>query len=101
MLVFEETKRGNWGLSSKVFLEEDKEISIILGRPFLTMWKTLIYVERVELIIRVKKDEVNFKVFKPLETSYKVKRQEKVNAIHLEKKKDKVKNEITKKEKKE
>lgn len=53
------------------------------------------------MIIRVKKDEVNFKVFKPLETSYKVKRQEKVNAIHLEKKKDKVKNEITKKEKKE
>ena len=44
-------------------MEEDKEISIILGRPFLATGRAMIDVQRGELKLRVQEDEVKFNVF--------------------------------------
>ena len=44
-------------------MEEDKEIPIILGRPFLATRKTMIDVQRGELKLRVQEDKVKFNVF--------------------------------------
>ena len=44
-------------------MEEDKEIPIILGRPFLTTGRAMIDVQRGELKLRVQEDEVKFNVF--------------------------------------
>ena len=44
-------------------MEEDKEIRIILGRPFLTTGRAMIDVQRGELKLRVQEDEVKFNVF--------------------------------------
>ena len=44
-------------------MEEDKEIPIILGRPFLVTGRAMIDVQRGELKLRVQKDEVKFNVF--------------------------------------
>ena len=44
-------------------MEEDKEIPIILGRPFLATGRAMIDVQRGELKLRVQDDEVNFNVF--------------------------------------
>ena len=44
-------------------MEEDKEIPIILGRPFLATGKAIIDVQRGELKLRVQNDEVKFNVF--------------------------------------
>ena len=44
-------------------MEEDKEIPIILGRPFLVTAKAKIDVQRGELKLRVQDDEVRFNVF--------------------------------------
>ena len=44
-------------------MEEDKEIPIILGRPFLVTGKAMIDVQRGELKLRVQEDEVKFNVF--------------------------------------
>ena len=44
-------------------MEEDKEIPIILGRPFLATGKAMIDVQRGELKLRVQDDEVKFNVF--------------------------------------
>ena len=44
-------------------MEEDKEIPIILGRPFLATGRVMIDVQRGELKLRVRDDEVNFNVF--------------------------------------
>ena len=45
-------------------MEEDKEIPIILGRPFLAIGRAIIDVQRGELKLRVQDDEVKFNVFK-------------------------------------
>ena len=45
-------------------MEEDKEIPIILGRPFLATGRAMIDVQRGELKLRVQDDEVKFNVFK-------------------------------------
>ena len=45
-------------------MEEDKEVPIILGRPFLAIGKALIDVQKGELGLRVQEEEVTFKVFK-------------------------------------
>ena len=45
-------------------MEEDKEIPIIMGRPFLTTRRAMIDVQRGELKLRVQEDEVKFNVFK-------------------------------------
>ena len=44
-------------------MEEDKEIPIILGRPFLTTGRAMIDVHKGELKLRVQDDEVRFSVF--------------------------------------
>ena len=44
-------------------MEEDKEIPIILGRPFLATGITMIDVQRGELKLRVQDDEIKFNVF--------------------------------------
>ena len=45
-------------------MEEDSNIPLILGRPFLATGRTLIDVEEGELILRVQDEQVTFKVFK-------------------------------------
>ena len=47
-------------------MEEDKEILIILGRPFLATGKAMIDVQKGELKLRVQNDEVKFNVFKSM-----------------------------------
>ena len=44
-------------------MEEDREIPIILGRPFLAIGRVMIDVQRGELKLRVQDDEVRFNVF--------------------------------------
>ena len=44
-------------------MEEDKEILIILGRPFLATGRAMIDVQKGELKLRVQDDEVKFSVF--------------------------------------
>ena len=44
-------------------MEEDKEIPIILGRPFLATGRAMIDVQRGELKLRVHEDKVKFNVF--------------------------------------
>ena len=44
-------------------MEEDKEIPIILGRPFLATGRAMIDVQKGELKLRVRDDEVRFSVF--------------------------------------
>ena len=47
-------------------MEEDKEIPIILGRPFLATRRAMIDVQRGELKLRVQEDEVKFNVFEAM-----------------------------------
>ena len=47
-------------------MEEDKDISIILGRPFLTTGRAMIDVQKGELKLRVQDDKVRFSVFNAL-----------------------------------
>ncbi|XP_062103161.1 uncharacterized protein LOC133814182 [Humulus lupulus] len=47
-------------------IEEDADVSIILGRPFLAMGQKLIDVQKGELRLRVQGDEVVFNVFKAM-----------------------------------
>ena len=44
-------------------MEEDKDIPIILGRPFLTIGRAMIDIQREKLKLRVQEDEVKFNVF--------------------------------------
>ena len=44
-------------------MEEDKEIPIILGRPFLATGRAMIDVQGGELKLRVQEDEVKFNMF--------------------------------------
>ena len=46
--------------------EADKEIPIILGRPFLAIGKTLIDVQKGELTIRVNDQQVTFNVLEAM-----------------------------------
>ena len=47
-------------------MEEDQEIPIILGRPFLAIGRTLIDVQQGKLTLRVQDDQVSFNIFKAL-----------------------------------
>ena len=47
-------------------MEENKEIPIILGRPFLATGRAMIDVQRGELKLRVQDDEVKFNVFEDM-----------------------------------
>ncbi|XP_039144038.1 uncharacterized protein LOC120281228 [Dioscorea cayenensis subsp. rotundata] len=44
-------------------MEEDKDIPILLGRPFLATGRALIDVQKGELCLRVQEEEVTFNVF--------------------------------------
>ena len=44
-------------------MEKDKEIPIILGRPFLATGRAMMDVQKGELKLRVQDDEVRFSVF--------------------------------------
>ncbi|KAF7833226.1 uncharacterized protein G2W53_015559 [Senna tora] len=46
--------------------EEDKNVPIILGRPFLSTGRTIIDVQKGELTMRVQDQEVKFNVFKAM-----------------------------------
>ncbi|XP_062093785.1 uncharacterized protein LOC133799807 [Humulus lupulus] len=46
--------------------EEDREVPIILGRPFLVTGRTLIDVQKGELTMRVQDEKVTFNVFKAM-----------------------------------
>lgn len=54
-------------------MEEDQEVLLILGRPFLATGRTLIDVKKDELTLRVNKEEVMFNIYQemkfPEETS--------------------------------
>ena len=45
-------------------MKEDRNIPLILKRPFLDTGRTLIDVEKGELILRMQDEQVNFKMFK-------------------------------------
>ncbi|XP_056169335.1 uncharacterized protein LOC130138641 [Syzygium oleosum] len=47
-------------------MEEDFEVLIILGQPFLSTWRALIDVQQGKLILRVQDDRVTFDVFKAM-----------------------------------
>ncbi|KAI3472592.1 hypothetical protein Pfo_030075, partial [Paulownia fortunei] len=47
-------------------MEEDQEISLILGRSFLATGRVLIDVQRGELTLRVNEDEVMFNIYHAL-----------------------------------
>ena len=44
-------------------MQEDKEVPIILGRPFLATGRVMIDVQKGELRLRVQEEEVTFNVF--------------------------------------
>ncbi|KAM6577511.1 hypothetical protein CsatB_029348 [Cannabis sativa] len=46
--------------------EEDREVPIILGKPFLATGRTLIDVEKGELTMRAQDEQATFKVFHPM-----------------------------------
>ena len=50
-------------------MEEDKEIHIIFGRPFLATGRAMIDVQRGELKLRVQEEEVKFNVFEAVRHS--------------------------------
>ncbi|KAI3462370.1 hypothetical protein Pfo_019033 [Paulownia fortunei] len=47
-------------------MEEDQEISIILGRPFLATGRTFIDMRKGQLILRVQEEQVTFNIFKAM-----------------------------------
>ena len=47
-------------------MEEDKEIPMILGRPFLATERAMIDIQRGELKLRVQEEEVKFNVFEAM-----------------------------------
>ncbi|KAL0416824.1 UNVERIFIED_CONTAM: hypothetical protein Slati_3514300 [Sesamum latifolium] len=52
-------------------MEEDKNIPLILGRPFLATSRALIDVQKGQLILRVNDEQVVFNVFKPMKYLHK------------------------------
>ena len=47
-------------------MEEDREVPLILGRPFLATGRTLIDVQQGKLILRVQDEQVTFDVFEAM-----------------------------------
>jgi len=47
-------------------IEEDEELPLILGRPFLATGRTIIDVQQGKLTLRLNEEEVVFKVFDSL-----------------------------------
>ncbi|KAF7812975.1 uncharacterized protein G2W53_033951 [Senna tora] len=61
--------------------EEDREVPIILGRPFLATGRTIIDVQKGELKMRVQEEEVTFNVFKAMKLPGEPEECFRVNAI--------------------
>ena len=51
-------------------MQEDKEVPIILGRPFLATGRAMIDVQKGELRLRVQEEEVTFNVFNAIKHSH-------------------------------
>ena len=51
-------------------MQEDKEVPIILGRPFLATRRVMIDVQKGELRLRVQEEEVTFNVFNSIKHSH-------------------------------
>ncbi|WJZ98601.1 hypothetical protein VitviT2T_017113 [Vitis vinifera] len=49
-----------------VYMEEDRDVPLILGRPFLATGRTLIDVHQGKLILRVQDEQVTFNVFEAM-----------------------------------
>ena len=47
-------------------MEEDQEVPLILGRPFLATGRALIDVQNGELTLRVNKEEVMFNIYQAM-----------------------------------
>ena len=47
-------------------MEENQEVSLILGQPFLVMGRALIDVQKGELTLRVNKEEVMFNIYQAM-----------------------------------
>ena len=47
-------------------MEEDQEVPLILGRPFLATGRALIDVQKGELILRVNKENVMFNIYQAI-----------------------------------
>ena len=47
-------------------MEEDEEVPLILGRPFLATGRALIDVQKGELTLRVNKEEVMFNIYQAM-----------------------------------
>ncbi|KAF7814830.1 uncharacterized protein G2W53_028799 [Senna tora] len=63
--------------------EEDREVPIILGRPFLATGRTIIDVQKGELKMRVQDEEVTFNVFKAMKLPDEPEECFKVNVIEF------------------
>lgn len=50
-------------------MEEDKDIPLILGKPFLAIGRALIDVQNGQLILRLGEEQVSFNVFKTMKLS--------------------------------
>ena len=51
-------------------MQEDKEVPIILGRPFLATGKAMIDVQKGELRLRVQEEEVTCNVFNAIKNPH-------------------------------
>lgn len=49
-------------------MEEDKDVPLILGIPFLATGRALIDVQRRQLILRLGKEQISFNVFKAMKS---------------------------------
>ena len=50
-------------------MEEDHEVPLILGRPFLAIGRVMIDVQQGNLILRINDEHVTFNVFKSMKYS--------------------------------
>ncbi|XP_022889062.1 uncharacterized protein LOC111404494 [Olea europaea var. sylvestris] len=53
-------------------MEEDKDIPLILGRPFLPIGRSLIDVQHGQLILRLGEEQISFNVFKAMKLPTKI-----------------------------
>ncbi|XP_052732433.1 uncharacterized protein LOC128196235 [Vigna angularis] len=58
-----------YGVVEDVFVKENSDVPLILGRPFMKMARVLIDVENDKLKVRVQNEEVNFDVFEAMSHS--------------------------------
>ena len=49
-----------------LYIEEDREVPLIQGRPFLVTGRALIDVQRGELTLRINEEEVRFNIYRAL-----------------------------------